>query len=163
MKFKVTEKLVAERHQRLNDYIQEKLLKTTRQRTDIADVFFRTGSHLSIEELLELARKKNKKVGYATVYRTLKLLADAGLANERFFGDKIARYEVNEADEHHDHMVCLSCHKIIEFENEEIERLQLLAARSHGFRLVKHRLELYGVCRDCQQAGKGMQYQEAVR
>jgi len=158
MKFKVTERLVEERHRRLDGYIREKALKTTRQRTDIADVFFRTSSHLSIEEVLELARKKNRKVGYATVYRTLKLLADAGLANERYFGDKVARYEVNETNEHHDHMVCLSCGKIIEFENDEIEKLQVSAAKAHGFRLVKHRLELYGVCKDCQQAGKGGQF-----
>ncbi len=161
MKFKVTERIVDERHRRLDDYIHEKSLKTTRQRTDIADVFFRTNSHLSIEEVLDLARKKNKRVGYATVYRTLKLLAEAGLANERYFGDKIARYEVNEANEHHDHMVCLTCSKIIEFENDEIERLQMAAAKSHGFKLVKHRLELYGICRDCQQAGKGHQYLES--
>ncbi|MCW5829581.1 MAG: transcriptional repressor [Deltaproteobacteria bacterium] len=158
MKFKVTDRIVDERHRRLSEYIREKQLKVTRQRTDIADAFFRTNSHLSIEELLELARRKNKRVGYATVYRTLKLLTEAGLANERYFGDKVARYEVNERDEHHDHMVCLSCGKIIEFENDDIEKLQAASARAQGFRLVRHRLELYGICRDCQTVGKGMQY-----
>ena len=89
-------------------------------------------------------------VGRATVYRTLKLLVEAGIAQERHFGDGLARYEVEH--EHHDHLVCLSCDKIVEFECSMIEARQEEIATGYHFKLLRHRHELYGQCESCQSA-----------
>jgi Fur family ferric uptake transcriptional regulator len=126
-------------------YLQEHGLNTTQQRELIVDFFLRCQDHISIDELLTRVRKRNKKVGYATVYRTLKLLVDSGLAHQRQFGDGQARYEV--AGEHHDHFICTKCGMILEFEDDEIERLQdRIADRLGGFTVLRHRHELYGLC-----------------
>jgi len=131
--------------ERWTAYLSANKLNTTTQREAIVDAFLRTTDHISIEELLSRVRKRHPKVGYATVYRTLKLLVDAGLAIERHFGDGQSRYEV--VGEHHDHLICASCGLILEFEDDEIEQLQeRIAQRLGGFTVVRHRHELYGLC-----------------
>jgi len=136
---------VRELKQRWRDYLTSNKLNTTQQRELIVDHFLRSRDHISIDELLTRVRKRNKRVGYATVYRTLKLLVDAGLAIERHFGDGQSRYEV--VGEHHDHLICTHCGLILEFEDDEIERLQdKIAARLGGFTVLRHRHELYGLC-----------------
>jgi len=133
-------------------YIAQKSLKSTKQREIILEEFLRSSSHLSTEELYLKIRRKHPQIGYATVYRTLKLFAECGIAEERNFGDGQARYEKSNGEEHHDHLVCTVCGAIIEFENPRIEELQELVAREHGFEITSHRLELYGRCAKC--AGK---------
>lgn len=135
---------------RLNDYMNRHGLRSTEQRRIVTEQFFATDGHLSIEDLLDRVRVEEPKIGYATVYRTLKLLKECGLAFERHFGDGVSRYEVAWEDEHHDHLICIDCEKIIEFENDGIEQLQRQVASKHGFRLVRHKLELYGICSSCQ-------------
>jgi Fur family ferric uptake transcriptional regulator len=131
--------------ERWSEYAKQKKLNTTAQREVIVDQFLRTQDHISIDELLAKVRKRHPRVGYATVYRTLKLLVDGGLAVERQFGDGQARYEV--VGEHHDHFICTSCGLILEFEDDEIEALQdKIAARLGGFTVLRHRHELYGLC-----------------
>lgn len=131
-------------------YIKQKGLKTTQQRNVIVDTFFTLKSHLSVDELYSEIRKRDQSIGYATVYRTLKLLKECGLAREWNFGDGHARYEhVTDLDEHHDHMICLGCGAIEEFENDRIEKLQDQVAREHGFTVTRHNMELYGYCRKC--------------
>jgi Fur family transcriptional regulator, ferric uptake regulator len=126
-------------------YLEENHLNTTQQRELIVDYFLRSRDHVSIDELLGRVRKRNKKVGYATVYRTLKLLVESGLAHQRQFGDGQARFEVT--GEHHDHLICIRCGLILEFEDDEIERLQeRVAKRLGGFEVVRHRHELYAIC-----------------
>jgi Fur family ferric uptake transcriptional regulator len=135
---------------RLNDYMARHGLRSTEQRRVVTEMFFSSQGHLSIEELLEQVRLEESKIGYATVYRTLKLLKECGLAYERHFGDGVSRYEVAWEDEHHDHLICVECEKIIEFENDNIEELQHKVASLYGFKLVRHKLELYGICPECQ-------------
>lgn len=130
-------------------YLAEQGLKSTRQREQILDEFLRAGAHLSAEDLYLRLRKKFPNIGYATVYRTLKLLAECGIAEERHFGDKQTRYEATAGQDHHDHLVCQQCGSIIEFEDPRIEALQLEVARAHGFQISYHRLELYGTCAKC--------------
>ena len=125
-------------------YLQEQGLNTTQQREAIVDLFLRSKDHVSIDELLARARKRHKRLGYATVYRTLKLLVESGLAQRRQFGDGQTRYEV--AGDHHDHLICTKCGLILEFEDEEIERLQERIAKRLGFSVTRHRHELYGLC-----------------
>lgn len=136
-------------HDILQAYMDNKGLKSTRQRYDVADAFFKSTTHISLDELLTLVKKKNSKVGYATVYRTMKLLVETGLALERQFGDGQTRFENLPKDGHHDHIICLKCKKIAEFHNQQIEDLQIVMAKQHGFTVVDHKLELYGYCSDC--------------
>ena len=138
---------------RLTDYMTRHGLRSTEQRRVVTEMFFTSAGHLSIEELLDKVRIEEPRIGYATVYRTLKLLKECGLAFERHFGDGVSRYEVAWANEHHDHLICVECEKIIEFEDDDIEALQREVAAKQGFKLVRHKLELYGVCSDCQAKG----------
>ena len=134
---------------KFREFMLDKGLKSTRQREIILDEFLRVGSHLSTEELYLRLRRKNPRIGYATVHRTLKLFAECGIAEQRHFGDGQARYEASDLDEHHDHLICISCGKIVEFEDPRIEQLQDEVARLHGFSIERHRLELYGCCESC--------------
>jgi len=138
--------------ERLDAYMLKKKLRSTAQRRLIVDTFFGGHPHVSIEDLLSEVRGQDKGIGYATVYRTLKLLAESGVASERKFGDGLSRYELADDDhDHHDHLICVSCATITEFEEPRIERLQDLVALRYGFRVTSHRHEMYGVCAACQK------------
>jgi Fur family transcriptional regulator, ferric uptake regulator len=128
-------------------YLEEHKLKQTRQREVILDAFLDCRGHVSGEQLYQSIREAHPNVGYTTVYRTLKLFVDAGLAQERHFDDGVARYEIERA--HHDHLVCTRCGKIIEFECALIEKRQREIAAEHGFKVERHRHELYGLCKSC--------------
>lgn len=138
-----------ERKKVFKEFMARKGLKSTQQRQVILDHFLRAGSHLSTEELYLRIRKKHPNIGYATVYRTLKLFAESGIAEELNFGDGQTRYEAVDGSEHHDHLVCTDCGTIFEFESPEIEALQEKVAKEHGFLIKSHRLELYGLCASC--------------
>jgi len=133
--------------ERFREFLVARGLKYTRQREAIADVLFNSESHLSLDDLLARARAAQPSVGYATVYRTMKLLAESGLASEHKFGDiGHARYEVAVEGEHHDHLICVTCGRILEYEDPEIERRQEAMAAKRGFRVVSHKHEIYGEC-----------------
>ena len=133
----------------LEDHMAKKGLRSTDQRRLIVETFFRAPNHISIEELLAQVRESDPKVGYATVYRTLKLLAECGVAHERRFGDGLTRYELADDTSHHDHLICLECGDIVEFEEPRIEELQEAVASKYGFELKSHKHEMYGVCPKC--------------
>lgn len=135
---------------RFQEFIMKKGLNTTLQRRVIAEAFFGFPGHHSLEEFYQYIIKKDPGIGQTTVYRTLKLLCEAGLANEIQFSDSITRYEVAKHNGHHDHMVCLSCGKIVELFDQRIEQLQKDLAEQHGFCLSGHVHNLYGLCADCQ-------------
>jgi Fur family ferric uptake transcriptional regulator len=145
---------VRARMRRFEQALRERGLKSTSQRDDIAGVFFAAEGHLSIEELYTAVKRVNPRVGYATVYRTLKLLKECGLAAERHFDDGQARYEAVEEAQPHDHIICERCGKIVEFASQELERLQERIGRFLGFVVGRHRMELYGICADCRE-GRG--------
>jgi Fur family transcriptional regulator, ferric uptake regulator len=130
------------------DYLAKKHLKKTKQRQTILDVFLGIDSHVSLDQLLNAVHAQLPNLGMATVYRTMKLLVDAGIAHERRFEDSLTCYERADS-EHHDHLICINCNRIIEFEDPEIEARQEAIAEQYGFRITSHRLELYGQCRDC--------------
>jgi Fur family ferric uptake transcriptional regulator len=136
----------------LRGYLRREGLKSTRQRELIVEVFSTVRGHVSVEELLEACRERDPKMGYATVYRTLKLLVDAGIALAWNFGEGFARYEPQD-DEHHDHLFCLSCGRIEEFQDQRIEAAQERVAADLGYELVHHRHEIYGVCSECARRG----------
>src|SRR5262245_54852095 len=106
----------------------------------------RTSGHVALQDLLSSARKKHPGVGLATVYRTVKLMEEAGIAEARQFESGHTLYEVSEGRAHHDHLICDRCGYITEFESDEIEQLQDSAARRFGFNVLRHRHELFGLC-----------------
>ena len=133
----------------LSAYMTKKGLRSTEQRRIIVETFFAAPAHITIDELLAQVRSVDPRVGYATVYRTLKLLAECGVALERRFGDGVTRYEVANDEHHHDHLICIECGTIAEFEEPAIEALQDQVAARHGFAVRSHKHELYGVCATC--------------
>ena len=137
--------------ERLAVWIAARGLKTTRQRDLIVDTFFSQSGHLSVDELLGQVTARDATIGAATVYRTMKILTDSGLASARHFEGGQTRYEAAIDRHHHDHLICTSCGNILEFENERIESLQESVAAEHGFTVTHHKLELYGLCRACNQ------------
>ena len=132
---------------RFHEYLRTSGLKTTRQRDEIASWFFSVKGHVSADDLCRQLRRRTPGIGVSTVYRTMRLLRDAGLAHERHFSDGEALYE-NVAS-HHDHCICTSCGTIIEFENPRMEELQEAVAARYGFHLTSHKMELYGLCKKC--------------
>src|SRR2546427_9916702 len=136
-------------------HIQKKGLKRTAQRDLILEVFLRTEGHLSGDDLHRLVRDQDPTVGQTTVYRTLRLLTDGGLAREVRFGDGRAHYEHNYKHQHHDHMICSECGKIIELYSPELEAIQDAMAAKHRFELTSHVLCMLGICAECRKAASG--------
>lgn len=124
-------------------------MKITPQRQLILDVFLKEEGHPSPEELYLRVKHLDKTIGQSTVYRTLKLLNESGLAREYQFGDGLTRYEPLYGQQHHDHLICERCGTTIEVVDEAIEKLQEELAARHGFQLTAHRMYLYGICPAC--------------
>lgn len=141
-----------DRSQAFKRFMADRGLKSTRQRDLILDTFFAAVGHLSVEELWGRVRSADARVSVATVYRTMKLLSEAGLAHARNFGDGQTRYEAAVGKQHHDHLICTRCGDIVEFEDDRIEHLQAAVAKNRGFKVTSHKMELYGLCRTCQSA-----------
>jgi Fur family ferric uptake transcriptional regulator len=122
----------------------EKNMRMTDQRRIIARILSGATDHPSVEDVYSRAHEVDDRISLSTVYRTVRLFVDAGIVESHDFGDGKARLETV-AEEHHDHLIDLKTGRVIEFSNEEIEKLQERVARELGFKLVDHRLELYGV------------------
>lgn len=136
---------------RLKEKVRRAGLKLTKQRATICEVFFAQVGHRRAEEILQDARALDAQVSLATVYRTLKLLQEHGLADSHNFQDGQALFEpCFDSDDHHDHLICTNCGHIVEFVDEDIEKLQVRVAKAHGFFITDHKMELYGLCADCQ-------------
>ena len=136
-------------------FLRERSLPVTTQREQVAEVLFAAGGHQSVEDIEKLLRGRDLHVGKATIYRTLDLLADSGMIIERDFGEGFRRYERVPGHPHHEHLICLRCGKVVEFQNDRLERMKALIADEYGFQHSHHRLEIYGVCRECQQRAGG--------
>lgn len=130
------------------EYIRKNRLKRSEQREVILDTFLRSERHLSVDDLLQLVQKKRPDIGRTTVYRTLKLLLEAGLASQLDIQGQ-ARFEREYNRQHHDHFICNACGEIIEFSSPEIEQLQDDVAAGIGFVIQGHRHQIYGLCRRC--------------
>jgi Fur family ferric uptake transcriptional regulator len=144
-------KVLAPEMQVFLEYLQSRKLKVTPHRQLILETFLADEGHRSVEDIYRAVRASDPRVGYTTVYRTMKILADCGLAREIDLADGITRYEHLYNHQHHDHMICMECGNSIEFYNEEIEAVQDLASEQLGFKVLDHKLQIYGVCRDCRK------------
>ena len=136
-------------HQAFTAYLQQHRLKITPQRRLILDIFLLEPGHVSSEELYAKVKRRDTSIGQATVYRTLKLLAGCGLAEAVSFADGITRYEPHFGAEHHDHLICELCGRTIEIMDPLIETRQEELAAKYGFTLVRHKMDLYGLCPKC--------------
>ena len=133
------------------DYLKRNSLKMTRQRRLIVDTFLSTDGHLSADELYEEVRKKDPGIGFTTVFRTLKAMTECGLARETDLNDGRIRFERLYRRPKHHHIVCQECHKTIEFFSPELEELQASIASEYGLKPVQQRLQIYGICKECQE------------
>ena len=136
----------------LRAFVKENRLHESKVRDIIVDCFLETEQHMGLEAILERARRKNPSISFATVYRTMRLLVDAGVAHARDFGGGSTIYEIAHGRSHHDHLICERCGTVVEFVNDQIEKLQERIAGRHGFVLRRHRHELFGLCAKCQSA-----------
>jgi Fur family ferric uptake transcriptional regulator len=137
----------------LQRHIAQHHLKVTKERRAILKAFVEAERHVSAEELHQQVKKTHRSIGLATIYRTLNLFCQCGLAQQHQFGGGHTRYELVYNVNHHDHLVCIGCGKIIEFENQNIEKLQEEVARKSRFTVFHHKLEMYGHCHACAQKG----------
>lgn len=131
----------------LRHHLSKHNLKLTRQRELILIEFLKK-EHVTAEEMYHQLAKKDPHLGLATIYRTLNLFCEVGVAQARHFGSQ-TQYDNVSHKGHHDHLICTGCGQIVEFENEDIERLQEEVASGHGFTIKTHKLELYGLCSKC--------------
>ncbi|MCB0412586.1 MAG: transcriptional repressor [Bdellovibrionales bacterium] len=128
--------------------IRDMGLKVTNQRMAILDSLSTGRAHVTAQEVYEEVSQKHPEIGFATVYRFLRKMTEKGYVTEVRMGGLPARYELT-PKRHHDHLTCLECGLIVEFENQDIEKLQEKVAKQHGFQLSGHVLELYGTCAKC--------------
>ena len=135
-------------------YLKEQGLPLTHQREAVAAVLFSTDAHLSADDVEGELRRRDERIGKATIYRTLDLLVKSNLVEELDFGEGFKRYEhrLSRQPAHH-HLVCQGCGSVEEFEIPEIPAIEARVARELGFRPHRHRVEIYGLCRSCVEAG----------
>lgn len=137
---------------RIESLCLDKGMKMTGQRRIIARVLSEATDHPDVEEVYRRAVQLDPRISIATVYRTVRLFEEANILERHDFGDGRSRYE-EASDEHHDHLIDIQSGQVIEFRSPEIEALQRAIAEQHGYRLVGHRLELYGVPLDSAEKG----------
>lgn len=141
-------------YQTFQDYLEQQGLNLTHQRKAVVDYLMTARDHVGLDELYELLRKKHVEIGRTTVFRTLKLLDQSGLASRVSAKDDTGRYELKYDRPHHDHLICVECGVIIEFRSPEMEHYQNEGVKRHGFQMLWHRHEMFGRCRACQEEKK---------
>lgn len=144
-----SEELNAKIKKEFQSIFRQNGLRMSEQRDAVLDVFFSTERHLSVTDIMKELKRRKVEVSETTVKRVMQLLSEYGIAREHMFEGQEARYEHQHIGEHHDHLICLRCRKIIEFKDDQLERIQELIARNHGFHLIRHKMEMYGICREC--------------
>jgi Fur family ferric uptake transcriptional regulator len=135
--------------ERLAAHIRDKGLRQTKQREIILDAFLSAGRHITAGELHEIVSREHPEVGFATIQRNLNLFCESGIAEEIKIGRQKTRYEQTVGHEHHDHLICVKCGAFIEVRDLKIEKLQEALAAANGFTPLRHKLEIYGLCRNC--------------
>ena len=135
-------------------YLREQGLPVTHQREAVAEVVFSSQEHLSVDEIEDRLRSRGDRIGKATIYRTLDLLVRSRLVEEHDFGEGFKRYEHRLSRQPvHEHLICLECGKVLEFRADEVRAVEDRVREDHGFVPARHRLEIYGLCRECSAAG----------
>jgi Fur family ferric uptake transcriptional regulator len=138
--------------EKVAEYLRKNGLKFTPERKAIMTYVSTIKGHFTPDDIYDCLKKANKKISRASIYRALPLLLKSGIVREAARDKSGAKYEYAAGKSHHDHMECVKCGKIVEFRNEEIEKLQDSVGRQYGFVLTGHRLELKGLCRECSRS-----------
>jgi len=141
--------ILTEGKRALNEYIDRKGMRNSSSRSAILAEFLKAEKHLTSDELYKIISNKIPTIGIATVYRSLHLFCECGIARELKMEDGISRYEPILGHEHHDHLVCTKCGKFIEIIDSELEEIQSKIADRYRFNIQNHKMELYGLCSDC--------------
>jgi Fur family transcriptional regulator, ferric uptake regulator len=141
--------------ERFRRYLRDHRQPITRQRDLVARTVFFSDDHPSVEGIRRALKERGERVGTATVYRTLEVLVESGLVRAHDFGEGFKRYEPMPAQAHHEHLICERCGRVVEFQNEPLERMLPIIADEHRFQHSHHRIEIYGVCRDCRRLELG--------
>ena len=138
-------------------YLRDQGLPVTQQREAVAEVVFDSEEHLSVDDLERRLRERGDRIGKATIYRTLDLLVKSRLVEEHDFGEGFKRYEHRLSRQPiHEHLICLECGTVIEFESPEIHRVERRVREEYGFVPARHRVEIYGLCRECKEQGAAL-------
>ena len=140
-----------------DDFIRAEGLKETIQRALVLDAFLSADEHVSAEDVYHLVNQQTRRVGFVTVYRTMKLIAGCGLAREVTFDDGIIRFEHAYGRQHHHHLICTNCKQVIEFTSRPIDDAENAILETHGFEARYHRYEIFGLCRKCRDTADGEQ------
>ena len=135
--------------QKLREYLSSRGLKLTRERKEILKAIMETHSHFEVDDIFIKLRRKKLKISQTSIYRTLPLLVESGIVLKNTCDRMTARYEHVLGHDHHDHMVCVKCGKIIEFQEDNIEELQVKVSKKHKFKILGHRLVIRGLCEKC--------------
>jgi Fur family ferric uptake transcriptional regulator len=141
--------------ERFRRHLRDHHLPVTRQRDLIAQAVLTSDEHLSVEAIQRCLKDEGERVGTATIYRTLDVLVRSGLVRAHDFGEGFKRYEPMPQQAHHEHLICLRCSKVVEFQNDRLERMLPIIADEHAFQHQRHRVEVYGLCRECRQRDLG--------
>jgi Fur family ferric uptake transcriptional regulator len=128
---------------------KQEYIDSFEDRFAILEVFLQTEKHVTVDELVRLLEQNGHRLDPQFVRETLKLMCRFGFAHKSRFDNGQARYEHRHLGQHHDHMICTRCRQIIEFEENQLEKLQIQIAASRGFHMLQHRMEIYGICSDC--------------
>lgn len=147
----VTNELIEKLQERIQVEARKRKVRWTGQRQLIVEQFLYAAEHITADQLYARVRQSDPSIGAATVYRTLNLLVEIGAAQRVRFGSGSAAYEPALDRAHHDHLICLACGIVVEFEDERIEARQRKIAQENGFILRHHRLEMFGLCPACQK------------
>lgn len=140
---------------RFRQWLREQRLPVTHPRDAVAELVLGSDGHESAGTIAAQLRARGERVGTATIYRTLDLLVQSGLVRANEFGEGFRRFERAAGKEHHEHLVCVRCGRVVEFANERLERMLPVIADEHGFRHERHRVEIFGTCRQCLQRDLG--------
>ena len=140
--------------QTVADFLKSHDFKLTNQRMKIIETIFNTQEHFTADDLYDLLRGKGENVSKATVYRTLSLLCEGGIIESQDFGRGPLHYEARLGEKHHDHLICTSCSKVVEFRMPEIEELQEKVAKARGFTIESRSLRIFGLCKKCRETSR---------
>jgi Fur family ferric uptake transcriptional regulator len=137
--------------ERFRRYLRDQHQPVTRQRDVVAEIVLQTDDHLSVGAIQRRLKEQGHRIGLATIYRVLEILVASGLVKAHDFGEGFRRFEPVTGQGRHEHLVCTRCGRVLEFANEQLERMLPIIADEHQFQLQRHRVEIYGVCHACQE------------
>ena len=139
---------IQEKHQ-FKKLFKQELIDNFENRFKVLEAFLQVEKHVTVDDIVHQLKENGWKLEPEFVRETLKLMCRFGFAHRSRFNNGVVLYEHRHLGQHHDHMICTKCRKIIEFEEDQIEQLQIRTAAAYGFHLLQHKLEIYGICADC--------------